>query len=856
MKNLSTISAYSNFGSRASSFSSDRYPNFSDEQFLSKVQHFEYLDSIVENTKNSLAQLSHWHHSENFIDSVTTRHSPIVFSSDLLERLSDPRAFLYALKKCSILGLDIYIYLVKHQPSSRWEDDNALLQFLINSGFTTTPFSSETVKLGIDLSKRFQALTGIDIIHTHTVIVTTEDAEITPCGGIGTYIKTIRDINKQICILYANHTQPHAKLPERTISPANFGIKFQNIEEYCWGNGIIETLKCILFLFPNIGTIEFQDYQAIGLRITQARLSGVFPPNLRIRVFLHGSIDHVKHGLGQFPDSFYSYHELQQAAADRFIFNNVDEAFSPSSFLATAILESEFGHKLNNLKITGLPFILDNFYDSSPQFSAITNIAFIGKYNPLKGWPHFVDAIKALEASGDLTRIKSIITLTPISSKSRGEFSCPEDITFQELHLPHADFISYIRTHSKDTLFVIPAAHENYPYVALEASLNLCRAVYVNRGGLAELFNSSITFPDISCAPSANELASTIRHALSIPESQWKKICEDLFLCIKNKVDCSNNFFSTLGPTICPAEDESRDFSFDCTVIIPVYNTNLKYLKELFDSIFRSSLLPSEILIVNDGSSDQYVGELVGVAQEKLVGIPYRILTKGNGGLASARNYGVRHATTKFAYCIDSDDVLLPGTLINSITALNINKDAIIAAGFSINFRDSSDIFDPIALIKSSCYWKPLGIAEARALAFYQNEFIPASALVNVKKIIEIGGWDDQDKSTWEDYALYEKIAWQGKQFLLIPEPGYLYRDTPGSMSKTYNRYFGRRRLIRNIAGLDKLDSNILFNLISNSNKVTPNEFRIIQLLRSARKLPYMEKFTQLAIKIVRRFIS
>ena len=77
------------------------------------------------------------------------------------------------------------------------------------------------------------------------------------------------------------------------------------------------------------------------------------------------------------------------------------------------------------------------------------------------------------------------------------------------------------------------------------------------------------------------------------------------------------------------------------SVVVPVYNA-LPYLKQTFESISNQSYSNLEIIFVNDGSTDdsrKYLEECC-ATDNRVV-----LLNKTNGGLPSARNHGLDHAT-------------------------------------------------------------------------------------------------------------------------------------------------------------------------------------------------------------------
>ena len=94
---------------------------------------------------------------------------------------------------------------------------------------------------------------------------------------------------------------------------------------------------------------------------------------------------------------------------------------------------------------------------------------------------------------------------------------------------------------------------------------------------------------------------------------------------------------------------------YDISVIVPVYNTE-KYLKKCLDSLVNQTMDNIEIIVVNDGSidhSEEIIKSYIKDYPNKL-----KYYKKENGGLSSARNYGVKYATGNYITFVDSDDYL------------------------------------------------------------------------------------------------------------------------------------------------------------------------------------------------------
>lgn len=95
----------------------------------------------------------------------------------------------------------------------------------------------------------------------------------------------------------------------------------------------------------------------------------------------------------------------------------------------------------------------------------------------------------------------------------------------------------------------------------------------------------------------------------------------------------------------------------ELSIIVPVYNTLTDALQRCFDSVKALQDISYEVIVVDDGSKEPTASFCREYA-EKEPG--FVCLRKENGGVSSARNYGLDHATGRYVVFLDADDVLLP----------------------------------------------------------------------------------------------------------------------------------------------------------------------------------------------------
>ncbi len=91
----------------------------------------------------------------------------------------------------------------------------------------------------------------------------------------------------------------------------------------------------------------------------------------------------------------------------------------------------------------------------------------------------------------------------------------------------------------------------------------------------------------------------------------------------------------------------------EISVIIPSYNCE-KYIERAINSAMIQSLVPKEIIIVDDGSTDNTRALVENLQKRTSTQLTY--LYKENGGLSSARNFGIKNSSTSLLAFLDSDD--------------------------------------------------------------------------------------------------------------------------------------------------------------------------------------------------------
>ena len=110
----------------------------------------------------------------------------------------------------------------------------------------------------------------------------------------------------------------------------------------------------------------------------------------------------------------------------------------------------------------------------------------------------------------------------------------------------------------------------------------------------------------------------------------------------------------------------------EAAIIIPVYNTKPNYIQEAINSALNQTLKDIEIIIVNDGSTNQ---ETLKYLKELEKDNRLKIIHQENKGPSSARNTGIKEANSKYILPLDSDDKIDPTYIQKAIKAIKADDE-------------------------------------------------------------------------------------------------------------------------------------------------------------------------------------
>jgi GT2 family glycosyltransferase len=235
------------------------------------------------------------------------------------------------------------------------------------------------------------------------------------------------------------------------------------------------------------------------------------------------------------------------------------------------------------------------------------------------------------------------------------------------------------------------------------------------------------------------------------------------------------------------------------TAYIPCYN-GARYLPDTIAAILRQTRSPDELLIIDDGSTD----DSAGVASR----YPVRIIRhEKNKGLAAARNTALSHARCDLLAAFDVDAVAEPTWL--EFLLENLANPAVAGAGGRLieNFHDS-----PPDLWRSLQLSQDLGETPIEIVSPMPKRLGGFGTLFRTSVLRQVGGYDEQFRTNYEDVDLCVRVLRAGHTLRFEPRSvmRHMRRDSARSVLRTSWRWDFHSHYFH--GGYNHLPLKLLFN--------------------------------------------
>ena len=262
------------------------------------------------------------------------------------------------------------------------------------------------------------------------------------------------------------------------------------------------------------------------------------------------------------------------------------------------------------------------------------------------------------------------------------------------------------------------------------------------------------------------------------------------------------------------------------SIIMPAYNAGL-FIKEAINSVLRQSYANWELIIINDGSTDE-TEKIVKAFQEKRI----RYFNQLNKGVSAARNVGLSKMNGEYFCFLDADDVLPSESLRSRFEIFKINSslefvDGVVdkkdqelgetIGGFIPKLMDKNPLKDLVSL-NGGC-------------------FFGLSWMIKRKENKQYSFWEELAHA--EDLFFFMELARKGGTYAFTTEVVYQYRNHPGSAMKNLEGLeLGYNQVYEKIKNWSEVSKSCLFTYQLRVKKIMfLSYFRTGNLLRAIKVL-------------------
>jgi GT2 family glycosyltransferase len=212
-----------------------------------------------------------------------------------------------------------------------------------------------------------------------------------------------------------------------------------------------------------------------------------------------------------------------------------------------------------------------------------------------------------------------------------------------------------------------------------------------------------------------------------------ERLDKEYFKLYKNKKSIQKDKIDLYSKWIIENEkeiDKVYDLKYNpkISIITPVYNTNIKYLVDMIESVLNQTYSNWELCIADDASTDKQTLQVLKDYENKYknIKIKYR---KTNGHISAASNSALKLATGKYVIFLDHDDILSINALFEIVKKLNENMALKLIYSDEDKIDENNKRFNPH--FKSA--WNPD--------MFYSQNYICHLVCLDKKLVDDIGGF-------------------------------------------------------------------------------------------------------------------
>jgi glycosyltransferase involved in cell wall biosynthesis len=211
------------------------------------------------------------------------------------------------------------------------------------------------------------------------------------------------------------------------------------------------------------------------------------------------------------------------------------------------------------------------------------------------------------------------------------------------------------------------------------------------------------------------------------------------------------------------------------SVVCPTYNSS-QYIGGTLDSILAQKFLPSEVIISDDGSTDDTISIIqhwIKNFNNNILNI--RIISNRHRGPGATRNKGILNANEEWIAFLDADDTWHPQKLLTVYEKIKRNNDC----NTVLHWENFIRLDGTKSILKHGINYK---LNEKLPNQLYKSNFFSTSALVFKRKLIVNANGFDTTLPNWQDYEFWLRLSPDIK-LIIIPNVLGSYYETLSSIT-------------------------------------------------------------------------